>query len=69
MEAPAFHLQEAATLHKFAEAAYTVRLNNTDLQNSLLDGRLLLTCVWGNFAGTTARCWEESCFISMHMDM
>lgn len=29
MEAPAFHLQEAAMLHKFAEAAYTVRLNNT----------------------------------------
>ena len=29
-EAPAFHLQEAATLHKFAEAAYTVRLNNTN---------------------------------------
>ena len=24
MEAPAFHLQEAATFHKFAEAAYTV---------------------------------------------
>ena len=30
IEAPAFHLQEAATLHKFAEAAYTVRLNNTN---------------------------------------
>lgn len=29
MEAPAFHLQEAAMLHKFAEAAYTVCLNNT----------------------------------------
>jgi hypothetical protein len=26
MEAPAFHLQEAAMLHKFAEAAYTVCL-------------------------------------------
>lgn len=29
MEAPAFHLREAAALHKFAEAAYTVRLNDT----------------------------------------
>lgn len=28
MEAPAFHLQEAAMLHKFAEAAYTVCLTD-----------------------------------------
>ncbi|XP_024008962.1 sn1-specific diacylglycerol lipase beta isoform X2 [Eutrema salsugineum] len=40
MEAPAFHLQEAATLHKFAEAAYT---------GPLLDvGRnpALFLCTW-----------------------